>query len=82
MNQELLYQLALTEIPNIGCVQAKILIEHFGEADAIFKAKESSLKNIEGIGEIRAHSIKSFTDFSNSKFVRFLLLMRIIPNDY
>ncbi|HWC53031.1 MAG TPA: DNA-processing protein DprA [Chitinophagaceae bacterium] len=80
MNQELLYQLALTEIPNIGCVQAKILIEHFGEADAIFKAKESSLKNIEGIGEIRAHSIKSFTDFSNAeKEIKFIEKFKIRP---
>ena len=63
-NSELIYQLALTLVPNIGCVQAKILIEHFGDAASLFTAKESTLKNIEGIGEIRARSIKSFSDFS------------------
>ena len=80
MNHELLYQLALTEIPNIGCVQAKILIEHFGDAEAIFKAKESSLKNIEGIGEVRARSIKSFVDFSNAeKEIKFIEKFKIRP---
>ncbi|MGH2565389.1 MAG: DNA-processing protein DprA [Ginsengibacter sp.] len=80
MNQELLYRLALTEIPNIGCVQAKILIEHFGNAEAVFKAKGSGLKNIEGIGEIRAHSIKSFTDFSNAeKEIKFIEKFKIRP---
>lgn len=80
MNQELLYQLALTEIPNIGCVQAKILIEHFGDAESVFKSKESGLKNIEGIGEIKAHSIKSFKDFSNAeKEIKFIDKFKIHP---
>jgi DNA processing protein len=63
MNNELLHQLALTLIPNIGDVQAKILIQHFGEASAIFKAKTSVLEKIEGIGTVRAKSIKEFNDF-------------------
>ena len=67
MTNDLLYQLALTEVPNIGCVQAKILIEHYHDAEFVFKAKESGLKNIEGIGDIRARSIKSFTDFSKAE---------------
>ena len=60
MNSQLLYQLALTEIPNIGWVQAKILAQHFGEAEKIFKAKHSLLEKIEGIGLVRANSIKIF----------------------
>src|SRR6266498_4308012 len=67
MNPELLYQLALTEIPNIGCVQAKILIQHFGEPEKIFKAKQTTLEKIEGIGTIRANCIKSFNDFSKAE---------------
>ena len=63
MNNELLYQLALTLVPNIGDVQAKILIQHFGEASAIFKAKEPELDKIENIGVVRAKSIKGFDDF-------------------
>ena len=49
MNSELLYQLALTEIPNIGCVHAKILAQEFGSAEKIFKAKQQLLEKIEGI---------------------------------
>ena len=63
MNNELLHQLALTLVPNIGDVQAKILIQHFGEVSAIFKAKTSTLEKIEGIGNVRAKSIKEFNDF-------------------
>jgi DNA processing protein len=66
MNSELLYQLALTEIPNVGCVQAKILLQHLN-VDEIFKAKKSTLEKIEGIGAIRANSIKSFNDFSKAE---------------
>src|SRR5687768_1775490 len=63
MNNELLHQLALTLVPNIGDVQAKILVQHFGEVSAIFKAKQSELEKIEGIGIIRAKSIKGFNDY-------------------
>src|ERR1043166_8458195 len=67
MTNDLLYQLALTEVPNIGCVQAKILIQHFGEPEKIFKAKQSTLERIEGVGTIRANSIKRFNDFSKAE---------------
>ena len=63
MHSELLYQLALTLVPNIGDVQAKILVQHFGEASAVFKAKKSMLEKIEGIGEVRASAIKQFDGF-------------------
>lgn len=63
MNSELVNQLALTLVPNIGDVQAKILINHFGDATSVFNAKKSSLEKIEGIGGVRAKSIKEFDDF-------------------
>ncbi len=64
MNNDLLYQLALTMVPNIGDVQAKGLINCYGDAASIFKAPKKQLENIEGIGTIRASSIKAFADFS------------------
>ena len=67
MTHDLLYQLALTEVPNVGLVQAKILAQHFGEAQKIFNANQSTLEKIEGIGEVRARSIKRFTDFSQAE---------------
>jgi DNA processing protein len=80
MNSGLLYQLALTLVPNIGCVQAKILVENLGDAESVFKAKEHKLKNIEGIGEIRARSIKTFSDFSAAEDeITFLEKYKIKP---
>ena len=63
MNSELLCQLALTLVPNIGDVQAKLLLQYFGDASSIFKARQHELEKIEGIGAVRANSIKSFQDF-------------------
>lgn len=63
MNPELLYQLSLTLVPNIGDVQAKILVNHFGDAASVFKAKKTLLEKIDGIGEVRAKSIKEFNEF-------------------
>ena len=67
MNSELLYQLALTEVPNIGCVHAKILAQHFGAAEKIFKAKQQLLEKIEGIGEVRARVNQSIHQFFKSR---------------
>ncbi|HVF96742.1 MAG TPA: DNA-processing protein DprA [Flavisolibacter sp.] len=63
MHPELFHQLALTLVPNIGDVQAKILVQHFGDASSIFKAKMSTLEKLDGIGQVRAYSIKHFSDF-------------------
>ncbi|MBL7722832.1 MAG: DNA-protecting protein DprA [Chitinophagaceae bacterium] len=62
MHPDLLYQLSLTLVPNIGPVQAKILLQHC-EAEEIFHAKRSFLEKIEGIGPVRADSIKNFNGF-------------------
>ena len=67
MQTDFPYQLALTFVPHIGCVQAKILIQHFETAENIFKAKKSELEKIEGIGPIRAMSIKKFNGFSKTE---------------
>lgn len=64
---ELLYQISLTLINGIGVVQAKQLIEHFGTAENIFKAKKKELSLIENIGEIRANQIKDFNNFKEAE---------------
>ncbi len=80
MTTDLLYQLALTEVPNVGWVQAKILAQHFGEAGKIFKAKQPTLEKIEGIGTIRAKSIKDFHDFSDAEDeIKFIEKFKIKP---
>ncbi len=63
MSAELLYQIALTLVPNIGCVHAKTLVENFGTAENIFRAKKKDLSAVENIGLVKATSIKSFEDF-------------------
>src|SRR3954464_10995280 len=67
MDAELLYQLALTLVPNIGDVHSKILVRHFGDATSVFKARQSALEKIEGIGSVRAKSIKSFNEFKTAE---------------
>jgi DNA processing protein len=80
MNNDLLYQLALTTVPHIGHVHAKILVQQFGSAEAVFKAKHSQLEKTEGIGSIRARSIKSFTGFEEGREeIRFMEKYRIRP---
>lgn len=63
MQSDLLYQIALTLVPNIGDVRAKALLEVFGDASSVFKAPKKQLENIEGIGTIAANSVKHFNDF-------------------
>ena len=67
MTEELLHQIALTLVPNIGCVQAKILTTHLENASSIFKTKKSHLEKIEGIGAVRAKSIATFNDFPKAE---------------
>ncbi len=64
MHSDLLYQLALTLVPNIGDVHAKALVNLYGDAASIFKAPKKQLESIEGIGSVRASSIKAFKDFT------------------
>jgi len=63
MDNELMYKIALTKVPNIGNVHAKSLMQFFKEPAQIFKASKSHLEKLEGIGSIRANSIKAFKDF-------------------
>lgn len=80
MQSDLHYQIALTLVPHIGDVHAKILAQHFGSAEAIFKARKKDLEAVEGIGEVRAKSIKNFTDFSSSEAeVQFIEKYKIKP---
>ena len=79
MTNDLLYQLSLTLIPNIGPVQAKILLQHC-DAEEIFHAKKSYLEKIEGIGPVRAASITAFKDFSNAEEeIKFIEKYKIKP---
>ena len=67
MNPDLLYQVALTLIKNIGPVHTKILMDHYKNASSIFSAKHADLEKLEGIGTVRASAIKHFKDFTRAE---------------
>ena len=57
MREDLLYRVALTKIPKVGAVTARLLIQHFGNAEAIFKASHAHLTRVIGVGDGIAQSI-------------------------
>lgn len=63
MDEQLLYQVALTITPQIGPVQARMLVEHFGDAKSVFTAGKKNLSQLPNMGEVRAKCIREFTDF-------------------
>ncbi len=73
MQADLPFLISLTQVPRVGTTHARILLQHFGSAEAIFKSSIHALEMIEGIGKIRAHSIKSFRDFAGSEKEIFFL---------
>ncbi len=80
MHNDLIYQISLTLIPNIGDVHAKALVNHFGDASSIFKARKKDLEQIEGIGSIRAISIKEFSNFQLAEQeIAFIQKYKITP---
>jgi DNA processing protein len=80
MHKDILYQIALTLVPNIGDVRAKALLETFGDAESIFKTSKKNLENIEGIGTIAANSIKHFADFKICEDeIKFIEKSKITP---
>ncbi|MGC4103073.1 DNA-processing protein DprA [Ferruginibacter sp.] len=80
MNNDLLYQVALTLVPNIGDVHAKSLIAVYGDAQSVFKARKKELELLEGIGSVRAKSIKDFADLARcEEEIKFIEKYRIAP---
>ncbi|MEO6932231.1 MAG: DNA-processing protein DprA [Chitinophagaceae bacterium] len=65
--EEIIYQIALTMVPQIGAVHARALLEHFGSAKNLFKANRSSIEKTDGIGIHRAKKIKSFSNFHRAE---------------
>ena len=79
MTTDILYRVALTRIPNIGPVQAKLLLQCC-EPEEIFHAKKRFLEKIEGIGPVKAQAIRDFNNFSRAeKEIRFMEKYRITP---
>src|SRR5687768_6964955 len=67
MGSHLVYQIALTMVPNIAAVHAKTPIECYGSATQIFRARKSALEKTEGIGPVRAFNIATFRTFKRAE---------------
>lgn len=80
MQKELLYQIALTLVSNIGDVRAKALVNHFGNAPAVFSAPKKAFEAIEGIGSKAIESIVNFRDFRRAEEeISFIKKYKITP---
>jgi DNA processing protein len=85
---QLLYQIALTQIPGIGDVLAKNLVSYCGGVIEVFKQKKSRLLQVPGIGEKLADAIVQFKDFKSAEAeINFIEKHHIRPlfylnNDY
>ncbi|MCB0696838.1 MAG: DNA-processing protein DprA, partial [Chitinophagaceae bacterium] len=57
-DHELFYRIALTFVKDVGTITACKLIEHYGSAEAVFKAPLKELKTLTGLGETRTKGFK------------------------
>lgn len=67
MHPELPYLIALTAIPQIGNKQARVLLAHFEQPSEIFRAKQRELEQLDGIGPIRATSLREAMDLNRAE---------------
>jgi DNA processing protein len=81
LNQEtLMYNIALTMIPNIGSALAQNLVAYCGSAEAVFKATKSKLLKVPLVGAERADSIINADVFEQAKAeVKFISDYNIKP---
>ena len=87
MANDLLYQIALTLIPNIGSVQSQNAPGTFWRRGKRIQGQSKKLEAIEQMGSVRAGSIKTFEDFATAekklnllpgtRSIRFLLLIKL-----
>jgi DNA processing protein len=57
MSNELLYQIALTQLKGVGDITAKNLVAYCGSAERVFKVTKAELLRIPGIAEINADKL-------------------------
>lgn len=51
MNDEILYEIALTQLKGVSLLQAKTLMDHFGSAVALWETSDDELREIGTVGE-------------------------------
>jgi len=65
-DQELFSLLALLKVDGVGDIMGKKLLNSFGDASAIFKAKNSDLAAVDGIGSVLIKNLKDKTIFEKA----------------
>jgi len=79
MEHPLVYRIALTLVPNIGPVVARLLLQHLSPEE-IFTEKQTLLERIEGVGRLRIGSIRKFKDFARAEAeIAFIEKHRVRP---
>jgi len=59
MEQEMLYTIALSMVPQVGPVTARALIKTLGSAETVLKSTERTLQKVNGVGPGLASKIKA-----------------------
>ncbi|MFT4533778.1 MAG: DNA processing protein [Saprospiraceae bacterium] len=67
MEQNLLNNIALTMVPDVGPVIAKLLISYCGSAEAVFKASKRELLKIPGVGQKTVEKLISSNTFGRAE---------------
>jgi DNA processing protein len=62
IEDDLPWLIALTQVPHIGPVHARVLLQHAGSARAVFRSPRRVLETIPGIGKVRADAIRGWKD--------------------
>jgi DNA processing protein len=60
IGDDLIHTLSLSMVPQVGHVHARILMDHYGSAASVFRARRRELESIPGIGPLRARNIFEF----------------------
>ncbi len=80
MDDSLLNQIAFTQIPSIGPVTRKLLLEAFESVENIFSAAVADLCAVKGVREKMAREIKAFLPNEKTKeMLQFIQQHRIVP---
>lgn len=64
--QDLFYLLALLRVEGVGDIMAKKLLANFGNAENIFKAKNSQIAAVDGVGAVLLKNLKDKTVFEKA----------------
>jgi DNA processing protein len=82
-SNELIYEIGITKIPNIGPVLAKNLIAFCGSAKNVFETSANELSKIPGIGTSKVYEIKNNDALNQAaKEIEFITKNNITPLYY